>query len=223
MPASLFEHGFASPTTLMLPDFDDDSADYWQQHWIDGRLDCRPVHLGHIKRPDRNTLVAWLDRAIRDAEAPVVLVGHGMGALTIAAWAGLMSSESETTVAGALLIAPGDPMAAGADPRLAAFAPLPSSVFSFPALVVASDDDPALSPERAFSFARQWGAGYALMQGCGHFRAADGLGRWREGEELLDRFIDLVEPECVSSIRSMPDTSTLFQHPRPSGTPLFRP
>lgn len=224
MAASRFEHPSAAPLTLLLPDLDCGGPAYWQRRWADTRFDCRTVDLGRTHCPDRNTMVTRLDQALRGADAPVVLVGHGVGALTVAAWAGLMSCESEVAVVGALLIAPGDPAAAGADPRLRTFAPLPSTVFSFPALVVASENDPAIAPDRAFSLARQWGAGFARFGACGHFTAADGLGWWPEGEELLDRFIDLVEPGGVPPIRGLDQSG--FGLPAPSGRPssnLFRP
>ena len=191
MATSRFEHPSRAPVALLLPDLDCAGPGYWQDHWVASRIDCRAIAMGHASNPDRNSCVSRLDHACRGVDAPLILVGHGLGALTIAAWAGLMSSESEVAVAGALLIAPGDP---AADPRLQSFAPLPSTIFAFPALVVASEDDPELAPDRAFNLARQWGAGFARFGACGRFGPGDGLGWWPEGEELLDRFIDLVEP-----------------------------
>ena len=226
MATTRFEHPSAAPLTLLLPDLDGGERGYWLRHWVDTRIDCRLVDLGQARVPDRNSLVTRLDHALRGLDAPVILVGHGVGALTIAAWAGLISSESEAAVAGALLIAPGDPAAADADPRLSDFAHLPSAIFSFPALVVASDDDPSLSPDRAFSLARQWGAGFARFGACGHFAPADGLGWWPEGEELLDRFIDLVEPGHAQ-VQARGGLDKLGQglppHGRGSSSSLFRP
>jgi uncharacterized protein len=203
MATSRFEHPSAAPVTLLLPDLDCEGPGYWVDHWMNSRIDCRAVDLGHSRYPDRNGLVQRLDQAIRRSEAPLILVGHGIGALTIAAWAGLMSSEEESAVAGALLIAPPDPAGDEADSRLRSFAPLPSTIFSFPALVVASEDDPHIGADRAFSLARQWGAGFARFVGGGHFRPADGLGWWDEGEALLDRFIDLIEPGNRRGLRSL--------------------
>lgn len=223
MATSQFEHPSA-PVTLMLPDLDCEGRGYWQHNWIETRIDCRAVELGHARTPDRNSWVTRLDHALRRVDAPVILVGHGVGALTIAAWAGLMSSEIEKVVAGALLIGPCDPMAANADPRLQGFAPVPSAIFCFPAMVVASDDDPTVSPDRAFSLARQWGAGFARFGECGHFSVRDGLGWWPEGEELLDRFIELVEPGRDHGIRDLDDFAPRFVRPRPSPpSSLFRP
>ncbi len=112
MATSRFEHRSPAPVVLLLPDFDCEGPGYWQQHWAESRIDCRAVELGQAATPDRNKHVSRLDHALRGTDAPLILVGHGIGALTIAAWAGLMSSESEVAVAGALLIAPNDPLAA---------------------------------------------------------------------------------------------------------------
>ena len=223
MAKSRFEHPSAAAVTLLLPDLDCDAAGYWQRHWTESRIDCRAVDLGSARQPDRNNCVMRLDHALRGVGAPVILVGHGLGALTIAAWAGLMSSESENAVAGALLIGPCDPSADSADPRLQCFAPLPTTIFAFPALVVASDDDPAVPADRAFSLARQWGAGFARFGECGHFMPSDGLGWWDEGEELLDRFIDLVEPGSSQPIRSLDDIATSSRLAASGPAPMFRP
>ncbi len=224
MATSRYEHPSSAPVALLLPELDCEGPGYWQHRWAGSRIDCRPVDLGHARTPDRNSLVTWLDRAVRRAEAPLILVGHGVGALTIAAWAGLMSSEGEAVVAGALLIGPSDPTATGADRRLGDFAPLPASVFSFPALVVASDDDPTVPVDRAFSLARQWGAGFARFGACGHFTPADGIGWWADGEDLLDRFIDLVEPRSRHGHRAI-DMLALTDPARAGPAPpfLFRP
>lgn len=193
MGASGFVQPSSPPVALLLSDLDGEDRDYWPAYWAKSRIDGRLVDLGHSGRPDRNHMVTRLDRAMRDIGTPVVLVGHGAGALAIAAWGELMSCEAENGVVGALLVAPSDPSSPDADRRLRDFGPLPSAILSFPALVLASDDDPLLSPERAFSLARQWGAGFASFGRCGHFGPEDGLGWWPEGEELLDRFIDLVD------------------------------
>jgi predicted alpha/beta hydrolase family esterase len=193
MSADRFEYAAVEPTVLLLPDFDFGPGDYWQDQWAQQRLDCQKVDLGHARVLRRNALVSRIDRHVRTVAGPVFLVSHGIGALGLAAWSSLMSIESEAAIVGALLVAPNDP-AIVEDERLADFLPLPQSVFPFPALVVASDADPHLTADRGFSLARQWGCGFALMPGCGHFRPIDGIGRWSQGEELLDRFLGLIGP-----------------------------
>lgn len=179
---------------LMLPDADGGGIGYWQDHWAASRIDCASIDVGASHRPNRNNWVTRLDQAIRGRDAPIVLVGHGTGALTIAWWCELLGQELEADIVGALLIAPPDPAAAEGDERMHAFAPLPRTILPFPALVIASEDDPVVSVDRAFSIAREWGAGFARFGACGHFGAGDSIGAWPQGEQLLDSFIDLIEP-----------------------------
>lgn len=194
MATSPFEHPSTAPLVLLVPDVDCDNATYWQRHWADSRIDCSIVDMGASYRPDRNSWITRLDQATRCAGAPVLLVGHGVGALAIAWWASLCGQEIESTVVGALLIGPTDPAMANDRERMQSFAPLPHTILPFPSLVVASENDPAVSIDRAFSIARQWGSGFARFGACGHFGIADGLDEWDQGEQLLDAFIDLIEP-----------------------------
>jgi len=194
MATSRFEHPSAAPMVLLLPDINAGGIGYWQDHWAASRIDCAKIEMGASHRPDRNSWVTRLDQAIRGLDAPILLVGHGTGALTIAWWAELLGQEIEASIVGALLIAPPDPAAAEGNERMHAFAPLPHTILPFPALVVASEDDPTVSTDRAFSIARQWGAGFARFGACGHFGADDGLGCWPQGEQLLDSFVDMIEP-----------------------------
>ena len=224
MATSRFEHPSAAPITLMVPDLDcgvtaGHHAEYWQDHWQRSRIDCLGVDIGASGHPDRNSWVARLDRALHRIDAPVVLVGHGLGALAIAAWVELLGQEIETQVAGAILVGPCDPSEAADDPHIQAFSPLPATVFPFPALVVASDDDPRVSIDRSFSIARQWGAGFARFGGCGDFRS---LGRWAQGDALLDRFLDLIEPGHASAFAALDNFSTLPGSGNDKETSAFR-
>jgi predicted alpha/beta hydrolase family esterase len=194
MATSHFEHPSAAPLVLLLPDLDSDSPAYWQRQWIASRNDASIVDMGGSYRPDRNNWTTRIDHATRCAGAPILLVGHGAGALAIAWWAVLCAHENESTVVGALLIGPSNPSGAAYGDRLTSFLPLPQTILPFPSLVVASEDDPALPVDRAFNMARQWGSGFARFGDCGHFGDDDGLGNWQQGEQLLDAFIDLIEP-----------------------------
>jgi predicted alpha/beta hydrolase family esterase len=194
MATSHFEHPSAAPLILLLPDLDSDSPTYWQRQWVASRNDTSIVDVGGSYRPDRNNWTTRIDHATRCAGAPIVLVGHGAGALAIAWWAALCAQENESAVVGALLVGPSNPGDAGYGDRLASFAPSPQSILPFPSLVVASENDPALSVDRAFSIARQWGSGFARFGDCGHFGTEDRLGAWQQGEQVLNAFIDLIEP-----------------------------
>jgi len=127
-------------------------------------------------------------------------------------------------VAGALLVAPSDPVGETVDSGLTSFAPVSGTVFCFPAMLVASANDPMMAEERAFSIARQWGAGFASFGQCGHFRPVDGLGRWPQGEEMLDRFIDLIELGDDRRVVELEDLLPLTGGTRPDNAVFqFRP
>jgi len=55
----------------------------------------------------------------------------------------------------------------------------------FPTIVVASTDDPFVSPERAAAFANAWGSRLVTLPGAGHINADAGFGPWPEGCGLL--------------------------------------
>jgi predicted alpha/beta hydrolase family esterase len=218
MATSRFETPSAAPIVLLLPDMDAGRIGYWQDHWAASRLDCVCIDMGASRRPDRNSWVTRLDQAIRGLDAPILLVGHGTGALSIAWWSELLGQEVEANIVGALLIAPPDPTMVEGDERMHAFAPLPRTILPFPSLVVASENDATVSIDRAFSIAREWGAGFARFGACGHFGVDDGIGPWPQGEQLLDSFIDLIEPGTIRPVRS---DSTFFSGWLPqSGQPL---
>lgn len=92
-------------------------------------------------------------------------------------------------VTGALLVAPPDVDRPGAPPEITPFAPAPLNPLPFPSLVVASSNDPWIDLDRAHSLAAAWGSHFVDAGSQGHLNAASGLGRWPDGQELLDRVL----------------------------------
>jgi predicted alpha/beta hydrolase family esterase len=94
-------------------------------------------------------------------------------------------------VAGALLVAPADVDAADRwpadatgerlDTRAAGFAPMPISPLPFPALVLASANDPFCDINRARHLADAWSAAFTDAGEVGHINTASGHGPWPEG------------------------------------------
>jgi predicted alpha/beta hydrolase family esterase len=58
---------------------------------------------------------------------------------------------------------------------------MPLHKLDFPAIVVASSDDPYVSIERARQFAQSWGAQIVEIGAHGHINGDSGLGDWPEG------------------------------------------
>ena len=179
----------AQPTILTVPGLGGSGPSHWQTLWEQARPDTVRVELGMWNTPHRNAWVTKLDQAISQAEAPVILAAHSLGCLAVAWWAELSPQPYGWPVAGALLVAPADVDRPEAPDALRGFAPAPRTPLPFPSIVVASSNDPWITPDRAHSLAAQWGSHFVDAGPQGHINAASGLGWWHEGQELLGRVI----------------------------------
>jgi len=180
-----------SPLCLIVPGLHDSGPGHWQTIWERERHDCLRVQLGMWSDPVRNVWISRIDQAVGAAQGPVVLVAHSLGCQAVLWWASLLGQNAPSNVVGALLVAPPDVDRLGADPRIERFAPVPKSVLPFPTTVVASNDDPWSAPDRAQELACALGAHFVLLDGAGHINAESSLGAWQEGQELLERILDV--------------------------------
>ena len=127
--------------------------------------------------------LAALDRTIQACATPPVLVAHSLACALVAQWAGRPSAP----VKAALLVAPADVDSPDHTPdEVRNFGPIPLARLPFPSVVVASDDDPFVTPARAAAFARAWGSRLVTLPAAGHINADAGFGPWPEGRLLLD-------------------------------------
>lgn len=188
LAAGLYPARYASsmtPTLVIVPGLGDSGPGHWQSLW-EHKFGAARVRQDD---PDRPTPAAWADRLQQVIEATpgeVLLVGHSTGVLTIVHWAARAGGHAR--VRGALLVGPTDAEDASVQaeyPALTAMAPVPTQSLPFPALVVASESDPFVSPERAQAFADAWGAEFVSAGDVGHINTASGHGDWPDGEVLL--------------------------------------
>lgn len=187
------------PTVLTVPGLGGSGAGHWQTIWERERTDTARAVLGMWEAPRRNAWVTRLDQEIRAARAPVVLAAHSLGCLAVAWWAALAGQGHGWPVAGALLVAPPDPDRIAAAPAIREFARPPQVILPFPTIVVASEDDPYATLQRATDMARQWGAEFEEAGRLGHINAESGVGAWPAGQRLLDGLLGTVEPEGVAT------------------------
>lgn len=187
------------PLILIVPETAETGPHHWQTRWERQRENCRRLDLGMWDEPHRNTWINKLNLAIYRADRPVVLVGHGLGCLTIAWWAEYERPAATGPVVGALLIAPPDPagpdsIARSHDPRLAKFAATPRQPLPFPAHLVASANDPACSLRSAIQLARDWDCRFTEAGAVGHLDASSAVGDWALGQRLLGRLLNQHRP-----------------------------
>ncbi len=195
---------------LMVPGLNNSGPDHWQSIWQRETPWFDRADMGLWERPVRNVWVTKLNQAIRATRAPVVLVAHSLGCLAVAWWAALEGQVYGAPVAGALLVAPPDVDRPDLDPHLAGFGPAPRVILPFPAVVVASRNDPYARFEQSKRVASLWGAHFVDAGRLGHINAQSDIGNWPEGRSLLDTLLDR-----ETSPRQQAERAPRFQHHPP--------
>jgi predicted alpha/beta hydrolase family esterase len=172
---------------LILPGWQSSGPAHWQSRWEALYGDVR-VEQHDWMRPLRGDWIARLEDVLLSQTGPSILVAHSLGCLLTAAWAS--HSRNTHLVAGALLVAPGDPAREELQSVLKSWTPVPSNKLPFPSLLLGSRNDPYCTFERAQGFAGAWGSEFIDYGARGHINAESGLGDWPEGRALLARLSD---------------------------------
>lgn len=166
---------------LIVPGWGGSGPAHWQTCWERDLPHATRLEVPDWIRPHRADWLRALDAAIGGAATPPIVIAHSLGCIALASWA----ASAAHPVRGALLVAPADVDRAGCSSFLRDFAPVPRARLPFPARVVASDDDPYASLDRARQFAADWGAQLTVLHRAGHINAEAGFGPWREGRAWL--------------------------------------
>jgi predicted alpha/beta hydrolase family esterase len=167
---------------LLLPGLWNSGPEHWQSHWE--RLApavFRRVNQREWERPAAREWIETLDRAVAEAGPGAVLAAHSLACALVAHWAG----GTRRAIRGALLVAPSDVEAPSYPEGTTGFKPMPLERLPFPSIVVASDDDPYVTPSRARHFAAAWCSRLVKVRGPGHLNSASRLGDWPPGLALL--------------------------------------
>ncbi len=182
---------------LIAPGWMDSGPDHWQSRWEKKLSTARRVGMPDFNRPVCSAWKGALVDAVGACARPVFLVAHSLGVTTVAHAAALFPKDK---VVGAWLAAPPDLDAeaalcalkneGGDDVALPeGFAPTPNDPLPFPALVIASSDDPCCAYDRAARMAKDWGATLVHAGDAGHINAASGYGPWPDGVLRLAAFL----------------------------------
>ncbi len=177
----------ADADILIIPGWSGSEEDHWQSRWERSLKTAQRIQQEDWFEPD---LEAWMMRittAVEKANRPVVLIAHSLGVITVAHAAPRLPANK---IAGAYLVAPADidnskdwPVTRGyeAEKTLGCFAPAPTEKLPFPAMLVASANDPYCKLARAKVLARTWGAKLIEAGEVGHLNVNSGHGPWPEG------------------------------------------
>ena len=170
------------PIILTLPGWQNSGPTHWQSRW-EARYGDQRVEQHEWMQPLRGDWLARLEEVLLMQPAPVLLAAHSLGCILVAAWA--EHSANTDKVAGALLVAPPDTEQADWPVFMKSWSRMPTARLPFPAIVVASQDDPYCRFQRAQLFATQWGAQLVDRGNSGHLNGDSGLGDWPAARALL--------------------------------------
>ncbi|AZI43182.1 serine hydrolase family protein [Deinococcus psychrotolerans] len=183
-----------TPRLLFLPGMGGGSPQHWYSLW-QAKFGGVRVEQADWNAPTPESWAARLNEAVEATPGEVVLVGHSAGALTIAHYARLYTVPER--VRGALLVAPADAEQGGMLEAVRAMAPIPRQPLPFPALMIASENDPYLTFERAGAFAEAWEAELVTVGEAGHINPESGHGEWEDGEILLSEALHAWTPPDI--------------------------
>ena len=169
---------------IMLPGIGGSGQTHWQSHWEAADPSFSRFRPADWDQPDLDDWQHALERAIDGSWTPPVLVAHSLACLLVAHNARKIAGR----VKGAFLVAVPNHASASFPAEAASFSDPPRQPFPFPALVIASSNDPYAAPAHVRTCAREWGAGFIEIGACGHTNSASGLGSWPLGRMLLDAF-----------------------------------
>lgn len=168
---------------LVVPGLAGSGVKHWQSIWenrFTGKF--KRVVQDNWDWPEKDKWVLRLHEEIEQLEAPVILVAHSLGCLTVVHWAAEFQSPM---VAGAMLVAPADAALSKRLTFIKGFTPIPSTKLPFKSVLVASSNDIYASLSRSQNFANAWGSEFICLGEKGHINALSGLGNWDEGLQIL--------------------------------------
>lgn len=175
----------AEADILVVPGLGGSGPDHWQTRWESRLSTARRVQQTDWDRP---TLPDWRGRIVEAAERstrPVVIVAHSLGVLATAHAAPFLPRS----VKGGFLVAPPSSEAVAEMEAVDRAFVEPVGRLFFPAVMIASRDDPFASYEASSALAGMLGAELVDAGHSGHINSESGFGPWPEGLLRLAGFI----------------------------------
>lgn len=174
---------------LTIPGYGGSGKDHWQTYWENEIENTSRVEQKDWGNPQLNLWVETLESHIQKNHK-YVLVAHSLACALVAHWALKYDTGS---VIGALLVSPSDVDSPEYTPEeVRSFSPMPTNKLPFKSIVVASENDPYVSIERAKYFSKAWSAEFINIGSYGHINAQSNLQSWQLGQDILNKLINNV-------------------------------
>lgn len=175
------------PHLLIIPGLGDSGEKHWQNFWLQKFPNSTKVIQDNWDEPQLKQWLSRLDENIQQTKEPTILVAHSLAVSVVMHW---LSHNNNSNIIGAFLVAPADVDSPEHTPDfLRHFAPIPMQTVPFPSIVIATENDPYISLERAKEFAFNWGSDFINIGQKGHINSESNLGYWEEGQEFLQQLI----------------------------------
>ncbi len=175
-----------STKILILPGYGGSGEKHWQSLWELEFKNIMRVEQDDWDKPQREQWIRTLNSYI-DKNKQYILVGHSLACSLISHWA---LKHDSNNIVGALLVSPADVDSAKHTPEeVRNFMPMPLKRLPFKSIVIASDNDPYVSLERAELFANSWGSHFVNIGAYGHINADSNLASWPFGKDLVTQLI----------------------------------
>jgi hypothetical protein len=175
----------ADADILFVPGIGDSGPEHWQSRWQARLSTARRVIQRDWDAPTRASWVETIEREVARCVRPVVCVTHSLGGVALI----FAAPRIAENVAGAFIVAPPSEETLremNSDP---AFLPYPRQPLPFPAMFVASRDDPYATMESSRELARDLGAEFVDAGAAGHINVESGHGPWPEGSIRFAVFV----------------------------------
>lgn len=170
---------------LLVPGIHNSGPRHWQSLWQAQHAGVSRVAQSDWDHPVCSDWVAALDAAVAAATEPPIVVAHSLGCLA----AMHCAARQPRPVHALLLVAVPDPQGPQFPVQARGFDPLPAAAAPARRVVlVSSRNDPYATPAFAAHCAVAWQAGHVALGALGHLNADSGLGDWREGWSLVERW-----------------------------------
>jgi uncharacterized protein len=168
---------------LIVPGLRGSEPDHWQSRWEAKLSSAHRVLQADWDRPELDAWRRRIAEEVEQASRPVVFVAHSLGVLAaVHAASFLAKGDSGRKVKGGFLVAP--PSATVLSELEAidrTFLSLPDERLPFPALLIASRDDPYSTFADSAALAKTLGAELIDAGFSGHINSESGHGPWPEG------------------------------------------
>jgi uncharacterized protein len=196
-----------TPTIIIIPGLNNSGPDHWQTKWEQRLPNTVRAELGGWDSPRKSAWVTNLGIAIRQIAGPKILVAHSLGCHAVAWWAKQEPEAAELDIRGAMLVAPPDVDSVAKGSPLASFGPAPRILLPFPALLVASQNDPYCAIQHSQKLGRRWRARFVNAGLFGHINADSDIGEWPYGLSLLDTLMftgnPFVNPALIARVETL--------------------